>query len=102
MPEPAIGYFQIRKVDNIKYGIQKNNLISQTYLANFKDYQKIIINLPWNFRLSKTIDMVLDDNLDLSAFEARVKSETKPRYLFINNVKVFNTGILNMNWSDIL
>jgi len=102
MPGPAIGYFQIRNVDSIKYEIKKNHLISQTYVANFKEYPKIIINLPWQYRLSKTIDIFLDNNVDYSVFESRVKSESKPSYLFINNIKVPNNGILNLTWEEIL
>ncbi len=97
-----IGYFQIRNVDAIRYPIRKNNLISQTYIANFRDKPKVIINLPWQFRLSRMIDIYLDNNMDYSAFEARIKTEQIPAYLFINGVKVTNTGILNLTWNEIL
>jgi hypothetical protein len=97
-----IGKFQIRSVDSIGFPIRKNHLISQTYIANFKAAQKVIINLPWQFRLAKTIDIFLDNNMDYSVFEARIKTEAIPAYLFINGVKVANTGILNLTWNDIL
>lgn len=97
-----IGRFLIRSVDSSGFPIRKNNLISQTYIANFKATQKVVINLPWQFRLAKTIDIFLDNNMDYSVFEARIKTEQIPAYLFINGVKVANTGILNLTWHDIL
>jgi len=104
MPESVIGYFQIRIVDSVRYEIRKNQLLSQIYISNFKEnrLQKITLNLPWQFMLSKTIDIYLDNNNDYSLFESRVKSEIKPSYIFINNIKVANNGILNLNWSEIL
>ena len=102
MPGPAVGYFQIRNIDSVKYEIRKNKLISQTYIADFKDHPKIIIYLPWQFRLAKTIDIYLDNNFEYTMFESRLKTEEKPAYLFINNTKIVNNGILDMTWADIL
>jgi hypothetical protein len=97
-----VGYFQIRKGDDIKFPVRKNHIISQTYIANFRDHPKIIVNLPWQFCLSKTIDIYLDNNVDYSVFEARVKNEKSPAHLFINGVKVDNKGIFNLSWNEIL
>jgi len=100
--KPPVGYFQVRIVDSQRFEIRKNHLISQTYIANFKTNNKVIINLPWQFRLSKTIDIVLDDSTDYSQLAARATKEQKPEYLFINNIKVPNIGIINLTWEEIL
>lgn len=102
MSSPPVGYFQIRYDDSIKYDIRKNHLISQTYIANFKGHNKIIVNLPWQFMLSKTINIYLDTDSDNSVWNSRVKNESKPEYLFINGTKVPNTGILDLTWAEIL
>lgn len=102
MSMPPVGYFQIRYDDSIKFEIRKNTLISQTYIANFKGHNKIIVNLPWQFKLSKTINIHLDMDSDNSVFDSRVKNEVKPGYLFINGSKVPNTGILDLTWAEIL
>jgi len=102
MPIEPIGYFQIRANDSIMYPIRKNHIISQTYISDFKGCNKIVITLPWQFRLSKTINVYLDDNLEKSGFEQRINSETKPAYLFINGTKIQNTNVLDMAWSDII
>ena len=99
---PPVGYFQVRKVDNLRFEIKKNHLISQTYIKGFKSNNKIIVNLPWQFRLSKSINIYLDDNKDYSDLEERMKNEQKPEYLFINDVKVPNNGIINLTWEEIL
>ncbi len=101
VPE-VIGFFQIRNSDDIKYPISKNHIISQTYISNFKDKPRVIINLPWQFRLAKTIDIVLDNNVDYAVFDKRIKNEQTPENLFINGVKVENKGILNLTWDEIL
>ena len=102
MSSPPVGYFQIRDVDSIKFEIRKNTLISQTYIANFKEHNKIIVNLPWQFKLSKTINIYLDMGSDNSVFNNRIKNEDNPGYLFINGIKVPNTGILDLTWAEIL
>jgi hypothetical protein len=102
MAKLPIGYFQVSINDNRLFEIRKNHLISQTYIANFKTINKVIVNLPWQFRLSKTINIYLDDNKDYSGLVAREKKEQKPEYLFINNIKVPNTNIINLTWEDIL
>lgn len=99
---PPIGYFQVCKVDNLQFEIRKNHIISQTYIAGFKSNNKIIVNLPWQFRLSKGINIYLDDNKDYLTLEERLINEQKPEYLFINNVRVPNNGIINLTWEDIL
>ena len=102
MSTPPVGYFKIREVDSIKYDIRKNTLISQTYIANFKDYPKLIVNLPWQVCLSKTIDIYLDNSFDYSVYEKRIKSESKPSYLFINGAKFPNNGVLDITWDELL
>ena len=102
MTTPPVGYFKVSIIDGPQFEIRKNHIISQTFIANFKSYNKIIVNLPWQFRLSKTINIFLDDNNDYSMIENREKNEEKPSYLFINNIKVPNNGILNLTWEEIL
>lgn len=98
----CVGYFQICKVDSIRYEIRKNTLISQTYIANFRGDRKIIINLPWQFRLSRTINIHLDDTVDPTVFDSRIKNETTPSYLFINGSRVPNNNIIMQTWAELL
>ena len=103
MTTPPVGYFQVRMVDSLRFEIRKNHLISQTYIKGFKSANdKIIVNLPWQYRLSKTINIYLDATADYSVLEERAKNEQKPSYLFINNTKVPNNGIINLTWEEIL
>jgi hypothetical protein len=95
MATPPVGYFQLGKDNTIRFEIRKNHLISQTYIANFKNNNKVIVNLPWQFRLSKTINIYLDKTEDII-------KEYQPEYLYINNVKVPNKGIINLTWEEIL
>jgi len=103
MSTPPVGYFQIYQGDSEKYEIRKNHIISQTYIANFNaNKSKIIVNLPWQFRLAKVINIYLDNGNDNAELEHRIKTETKPRYLFINGTKVENNNVLDIVWPDIL
>ena len=97
-----IGKFQIRNIDAIRYPIRKNNLISRTYIANYKGISKIIVNLPWQYRLSTNIDIYIDDNIESENFKKRIIHETKPSYIFINGTKVTNNGVINLSWSELL
>ena len=97
----VVGNFKIRLSDSIEYNVRKNHIISQTYIGDFNGKSKQIVNLPWQFRLAKTLDIYLDDNLDYDKFIQHVANETKPSYLFINNTKVLNNGVLDLTWSEI-
>jgi hypothetical protein len=96
------GNFQIRMGDSVKFNIRKNHIISQTYIADFKDMGKQVIKLPWQFQLAKKLDIYLDDNVEYDKFMHRVANETKPSYLFIANTKVPNNGVLDLTWAEIL
>ena len=96
------GNFKIRLVDSIQYNIRKNHIISQTYIGDFKGRVKQVITLPWQFQLAKKLDIYLDDNVEYDKFIHRVSNETKPGYLFINNTKVLNNGVIDLTWSEIL
>lgn len=102
MATQPIGYFQLCKDDSMRFEIKKNHLISQTYISNFKTNSKVIVKLPWQFVLSKTINIYLYDTVDYSVLTNCAIKEQKPEYLFINNIKVQNNGIINLTWEEIL
>ncbi len=95
-----IGYFLIRSVDSRAYPIYRSAGI--TYIADFQNNPKTIVNLPFHLSHANNIIMWLDNNMNHVEFSIRLKTEHKPAYLYINDTKYDNNGILNLTWNNII